>query len=39
MHVNSSLKYLNALEAAGLITSVVYKRDKLFFLGEFLSLL
>lgn len=39
VHANSSLKYLNALEAAGLITSFVYKREKLFFLGEFLNLL
>lgn len=39
VHPNSSLKYLNALEEAGLIDSFHYRREKVFFLGDFLALL
>ena len=38
-HPNSSLKYLNSLEEAGLLTSFSYKREKVFILDEFLKLL
>jgi len=39
VHPNSSLKYLNTLEAVGLVKSFTLRREKLFFMQEFLSLL
>jgi Fic family protein len=39
VHPNSSLKYLNTLEEAGLVQSFTLRREKLFFMEEFLALL
>lgn len=39
VHPNSSLKYLNALEASGIVKSFLFKREKIFFMDEFLALL
>ena len=39
VHPNSSLKYLNALEKAGLIKSFIVKKEKVFFIDKLLSLL
>jgi Fic family protein len=39
VHPNSSLKYLNALEKAGLVKSFIVKKEKVFFMERLLSLL
>lgn len=39
VHPNSSLKYLNALEKAGLVKSFTLKKEKVFFMDAFLTLL
>ena len=39
VHPNSSLKYLNALEQAGLVKSFIVKKEKVFFMERLLSLL
>ena len=39
VHPNSSLRYLNALEDAGLVKSFTLKKEKVFFMDDFLALL
>ena len=39
VHPNSSLKYLNALEKAGLVKSFTVKKEKVFFMDRLLSIL
>ena len=39
VHPNSSLKYLNALEAKKIVTSFSFKKEKVFFMADFLKLL
>ena len=39
VHSNSSLKYLNALESVSVVQSFTHKREKIFFMKDFLELL
>ena len=39
VHRNSSLKFLNAMESAGLLKCIFFKREKIFYVPNFLDLL